>query len=67
MYWGGYCWLDEIESRVWSRLADPRISLVYLIMARDCRTDRSVARSATQPCPAQKRNKGRNAMDNDKA
>ena len=66
MCWGGYCWLDDIESRVWSRLADPRISLVYLIMAPDYRADRYAARSATQPRPVPRRNKGRNA-DNGKA
>jgi hypothetical protein len=64
--WGGYCWLDEIETRVGSRLADPRISLVYLIMALDYRADRSAARNATQARPAPRRNKGRNA-DNGKA
>jgi hypothetical protein len=64
--WGGYCWLDAIESRVWSHLVDLRISLVYPIMARDCRADRSAARNATQPRHMPRRNKGRNA-DNGKA
>jgi hypothetical protein len=64
--WGGYCWLDEIETRVGSRLADPRISLVYLIMAPGYRADRSAARSAAQPHTSSRRNKGRNA-DNGKA
>jgi len=64
--WGGYCWLDEIKSWGWSRLADPRISLVYLIMAPDYRADRSAARSATQPRPMPRR-KGRNGVDNGKA
>ena len=66
MCWGGYCWLDEIKSWGWSRLADPRISLVYLIMAPDYRADRSAARSAAQPRPMPRR-KGRNGVDNGKA
>jgi len=60
------CSLDEIETRVGSRLADPRISLVYLIMAPDYRADRSAARSATQARPAPRRNKGR-ASENGKS
>ena len=61
------CSLDEIETRVGSRLADPRISLVYLIMAPDYRADRSAARSTTQPRPMPRRSKGRNSADNGKA
>jgi len=61
------CSLDEIETRVGSRLADPRISLVYLIMAPDYRADRSVARNVTPPRPAPRRNKGRNSGDNGKS
>ena len=57
---------DEDETRVGSRLADPRFSLVYLIMAPDYRGDRSAARSATQPRPMPRR-KGRNGVDNGKA
>jgi hypothetical protein len=49
-----------------SRLADPRISLVYLIMAPDYPADRSAARSATQPRSMTRRNKGRNSTDNGK-
>ena len=60
------CSLDEIETRVGSRLADPRISLVYLIMAPDYRADRSAARNVTPPRPAPRRNKGRNSADNGK-
>ena len=48
-------------------MANPRISLVYLIMAPDYRADRSAARSATQPRPMPRRNKGRNNVDNGKA
>jgi len=36
------CSLEETENRVGSRLADPRISLVYYILAPDYRTDRAV-------------------------
>jgi len=61
------CSLDEIETRVGSRLADPRISLVYLIMAPDYRADRSAARNVTPPRPGPRRNKGRNSGDNGKA
>jgi len=60
------CGLDEIETRVGSRLADPRISLVYAIMAPDYRADRAAARSTVPPRPAPRRNnKGRNT-DNGK-
>jgi hypothetical protein len=60
------CSLDEIETRVGSRLADPRISLVYLIMAPDYRADRAAARNVAPPRPAPRRNKGRNHTDNGK-
>jgi DNA replication protein DnaC len=42
------CSLDdeEIESRIGSRLADPKISLVFNITAPDYRTDRSTAKRA---------------------
>ena len=52
------CGLDEVETRVGSRLADPRISLVYAIMAPDYRADRSAARSAAQPRPAAQAEQG---------
>jgi DNA replication protein DnaC len=58
--------LEEVETRIGSRLADPRLSLVFNIMAPDCRADRSVARSAAQPRPMPRRNKGR-TTDNGKA
>lgn len=37
---------EEIEARIASRLADPRISLVFNITAPDYRTDRTTARRA---------------------
>ncbi|RLC95638.1 MAG: DNA replication protein DnaC [Chloroflexi bacterium] len=42
------CSLDdeEIESRISSRLADPRVSLVFNIVAPDYRSDRSTVRKA---------------------
>jgi len=42
------CSLDEegIEPRITSRLADPRVSLVFNIVAPDYRTDRATARQA---------------------
>jgi len=36
------CALDDTETRIGSRLADPRLSLVYLIIAPDYRTDRGL-------------------------
>ena len=38
--------LEEIESRISSRLADPRLSLVFNIVAPDYRADRSTAQQA---------------------
>lgn len=46
---------DEIESRISSRLADPRISLVFNIVAPDYRSDRSMARKA-KASPSRRRN-----------
>jgi DNA replication protein DnaC len=40
------CTLEEIEPRISSRLADPRLSTVFTIMAPDCRADRSSTRKA---------------------
>ena len=47
-----FCSLDdeEIESRIGSRLADPRISLVFNITAPDYRSDRSTVKKA-KPSP----------------
>ena len=40
------CDLDEIETRISSRMADPRLSTVFNIMAPDYRADRSPTRKA---------------------
>lgn len=40
------CDLDEIETRISSRMADPRLSTVFNIMAPDYRTDRPTSRKA---------------------
>jgi len=40
------CTLEEIEPRISSRLADPRLSTVFTIMAPDYRADRSSTRKA---------------------
>ncbi len=53
------CSLDEIETRVGSRLADTQLSLVFAIIAPDYRADRSAARTATPPRPGLRRNRGR--------
>ena len=52
------CPLEDIETRVSSRLADSQISLVFVIMAPDYRTDRSAPR-APAPRPAPRRSRGR--------
>ncbi len=53
--------LEDIETRIGSRLADPRLSLVFNIMAPDYRADRAVARSTAQAHSTPRRNKGRSA------
>ncbi len=49
--------LEEIETRIGSRLADPRLSLVFNIMAPDFRADRSAARDVALPQQGQRRGK----------
>ncbi len=56
------CSLDDIETRVGSRLADRQISLVFAIMAPDYRTDRSAPRTPP-PYPAPRRGRGRGPDD----
>ena len=46
---------EEIESRIGSRLADPRISTMFNIVAPDYRTDRSTARKARPTPPPRRR------------
>ncbi len=43
------CSLEETEGRIGSRLADPRLSLVYYILAPDYRTDRAVLDRSKNP------------------
>lgn len=50
--------LEEIESRISSRMADPRISLVLGIEAPDYRTDRPPVEKA-KPAPPRNRRSGR--------
>ncbi len=53
------CSLDEIETRVSSRLADSQISLVFGIIAPDFRTDRSTPRTPPPPRPSARKPRGR--------
>ncbi len=53
------CSLDEIETRVGSRLADRQISLVFAILAPDYRTDRSAPRTPLPARPTPRRPRGR--------
>ncbi len=58
--------LEEVETRIGSRLADPRLSLVFNIMVPDYRADRSVARGAAQPQQVPRRGRGR-SKDSEKS
>lgn len=49
------CTLDDIEPRISSRMADPRISLVFNIMAPDYRSDRSFTEKAKTTPPRRSR------------